>query len=284
MSSPAPLTPSHPPFHLVPEPVDRPLPGWGIAMSSGVAVLAAGSSAVGLAAERLYRDDAFVTAGWLGNDLVTLFLASPVLLAATVWATHGSLRGRLLWLGSLAYMVYNYAFYLFGAEMNGLFLAYVGIVGLSGYALLAGLITLDVPAAHAAVQPAPRWVSAFMALVGTMLGLVWVGTALLAAARGDGSHVMGPPEHPTSLIAALDLLLVVPAMAVGAAWTAAERPWGTVVGAITTVQAALYMAALGAATVTAANAGLADGVMAGLWATIGLGSFAAAVAMLRPRG
>jgi hypothetical protein len=75
----------------------------------------------------LYDDNDFVTAGWAGNDLVTLVIAIPLLFGALLMATRGSARGELVWLGSLAYIGYNFAFYLFGASLNRLFLTYVAI-------------------------------------------------------------------------------------------------------------------------------------------------------------
>ena len=83
-----------------------------------IAILAAIASAGGLLLDNLYRDNAFVTTTWLGNDAVTLFLAVPILVAAMILAKRGSFRAQLIWMGALDYMLYNYAFYLFGAAFN----------------------------------------------------------------------------------------------------------------------------------------------------------------------
>ena len=66
-----------------------------------VAILAALASAGGLLFKGLYRDNAFVTTTWLGNDAITLFLAVPILVAALIYSARGSLRAQLLWLGAL---------------------------------------------------------------------------------------------------------------------------------------------------------------------------------------
>ncbi|HEX7976034.1 MAG TPA: hypothetical protein VF498_16620, partial [Anaerolineales bacterium] len=44
-----------------------------------IAILAVFASAGGLLLQGLYRDNAFVTTTWLGNDAITLFLATPCL-------------------------------------------------------------------------------------------------------------------------------------------------------------------------------------------------------------
>jgi hypothetical protein len=51
----------------------------------------------------------------------------------------GSTRGMLIWLGLLAYALYNYAFYLFGAAFNALFLVYVAAFATPALALVAAL-------------------------------------------------------------------------------------------------------------------------------------------------
>ena len=83
--------------------------------------LVAGSIAAslgGLVPRAPYRDNALVTGGWLGNDLVTLLVAAPLLALACVGAARGSARWTLVWLGMLDYTLYNFAFYLFGAALN----------------------------------------------------------------------------------------------------------------------------------------------------------------------
>ncbi len=43
-----------------------------------IAIFATIASAGGLLLDGLYRDNAFVTTTWLGNDAITLFLAVPI--------------------------------------------------------------------------------------------------------------------------------------------------------------------------------------------------------------
>ncbi len=75
--------------------------------------------------------------------------------------------------------------------------------------------------------------------------------------------------HPTSVVFALDLSLVVPFFVLGAIWLWRRRPWG-----------AAYMLALTAATVSGANAGGSTALVP-LWASIGAVSLIVAVLLLR---
>ena len=76
---------------------------------------------IGLVFQTAYRDIDWIRATWFGNDWVTLVVAVPLLFAGLVRGAAGSIRGLLLWLGLIAYALYNYVFYLFGAALNPFF-------------------------------------------------------------------------------------------------------------------------------------------------------------------
>src|ERR1044071_4098542 len=119
-------------------------PSTPYTLSIIIAILATIASAGGLLLHGLYRDNAFVTTTWLGNDAITLFLAVPILVGSLFFSARGSHKAQLVWMGALDYMLYNYAFYLFGASFNAFFLLYAALLGLSIFALIFGLINLDV--------------------------------------------------------------------------------------------------------------------------------------------
>lgn len=112
--------------------------------SAIVAILSIVASVGGLLLDNLYQDNFLVTSTWYGNDLVTLLLAVPALVTALFLTWRGSQKVQLVWLGTLIYTLYNYAFYLFGSAFNRFFLIYVALFTLSVFALISGLGTLDV--------------------------------------------------------------------------------------------------------------------------------------------
>jgi hypothetical protein len=107
-------------------------------------LLAMAASIAGLVVPRLYRDAELLRDAWRVNDAVTLLVAAPVLLFARSAARDGSAPARLVWLGMLHYLSYDYGFYLFGAALNPLLLVYAAIVALSGWAIALSLGELDV--------------------------------------------------------------------------------------------------------------------------------------------
>lgn len=255
--------------------------------SSIVAALMAASSSVGLAVGGLYRDNELVAAGWRGNDVVTLALAVPLLIGAIVLARRGSKRGLLIGLGLLAYAAYNYAFYLFGAAFNSLFLPYAGVLAFSTLGLIGGLASTEIRALAAGIRVNPRdrsigWLVIAIALV---LGIFWTVTSAAFVFTGAEPAMVEATGHPTNVTAALDLWLVVTFGVLGGAWLVRGKAWGFVVSAVWTVKGAVYMTALSAASVSAFLSGAADSLaQLGLWIPIGTACVLGAAVLLRPSG
>jgi hypothetical protein len=243
-------------------------------LSALVAVLMAVTAGLGLFSHDVYRDNALVAAGWYGNDLVTLLVATPLLMVALAGAWRGSKRATLVWLGLLAYVVYNYAFYLFGAAFNSLFLLYVALFTLSGAALIFGLAALDARSFYAQVSdalPTGR-ITAFLAGVGGSLGGFYVLQSLRYLETGEVPALVAATGLHTHLIAALDLSMVVPVALLGAVWLWRGEPWGYVLAVIWSVKGTVYMMALVAATLSGLWVGPSGAwELIPLWGAIGVG-------------
>lgn len=252
------------------------------ALSAAGALLMFVASLTGLLVDGLYRDNLLVRSGWVGNDLVTLLVATPALAVALLSARRGSTRGRLVWLGLLLYALYNYAFYLFGAAYNPLFLVYVAIVTACGSALAFALSNLDPVALADGVGPqAPvKRVAAYVISVSALLGGFWIAVTVQSLVSGRPPAMVEATGGTTNLIAALDLSLVVSLGALAGFWLWRRRPWGYVLATVWNVKGAAYMLALSAASITARRAG-ADLVQLALWAPIGIGCAVAAFVLLR---
>jgi hypothetical protein len=249
-----------------------------------IAGLALVSSVGGIFIDGLYRGTAFVVSTWLGNDIVTLLVAIPLLLGATALTAQGSARAKLVWIGMLDYMLYNFGFYLFGTAFNWFFFIYVLLFALSIWALVLALMSLDVEQVAAGFSPKTpvKMIAGFMAFVGISLSLIYFLQWLGFVNSGEVPSIVTMTGHPTNLVFALDLTIVVPVMLVGAVLLWRRRPWGYVLAAMGNVKGAVYMLALSAATFTAFQAGTVDSMVeVGLWLTIGVGSAIAVVVQLR---
>jgi hypothetical protein len=149
-------------------------PGLRIALvlSAIVAVLMGAASAAGLFVSHLYHEGAWAREALRGGDLVTLLVTLPILSAAIVLSIRGSQRAQAVWIWVLAYAVYNYAYYAFGAAFNDLFLFHIALLSTSIFALVFALPNLDVTAIAIRLHNPRRatWIGGFLAIVGVLQG------------------------------------------------------------------------------------------------------------------
>lgn len=235
-----------------------------------IAILATIASAGGLLLDGLYRDNAFVTTTWLGNDAITLFLAVPILIAAMIFANRGSLKAQLIWMGALDYMLYNYAFYLFGASFNWFFLIYAALLALSIFALIFGLINLDVNGISQQFRKDTpvKWIGGYFIFVASGLGLVYLIQSIGFITTDNVPAIVTMSGHPTNVVFALDLTLLIPWLILGALWLMKRQPWGYVITGILNVKGPLYTLVLAMNSILVVYAGISETSELPLWGTL----------------
>lgn len=227
-------------------------------ISAIIAILATFASAGGLFLDDLYRDNTFVTSLWGGNDLVTLVVAVPMLVVALIISMRGSDRAQLVWLAMLNYMLYNFAFYLFGAAFNWFFLVYVALFTLSIFGLIFALVNIDVNRIGKKFRERTpvKWISGYMMFVAIGLSIIYVVQSLAFIVNGQLPQIIVNTGHPTSVIFALDLSLLVPVFMLGAIWLWKRRPWGYVLATMSVVKGATYTLVLTVVSLWGAYAGV----------------------------
>jgi hypothetical protein len=247
-----------------------------------LAGMMAAASLAGLLVDGLYRDNTWSTAAFRGTDAATLALAVPALLIALALGRRGSVSARLIWLGVLAYDVYNYAFYLFGAAFNDVFLLYAAALGLS-LALLVFATPKVLPLVAPPEQGPLRIIGGYLIAVGAVFGALWTIQSLMYVVTGPLPQVITDSGLHTSIVFALDLTLVVPWLIIAGVLLWRRTATGLALGVVMNVLAALYMAALATAGAFQQAAGIPDVT----WSTppyleIGIASLVA-LAVLLPR-
>jgi hypothetical protein len=248
---------------------------------SVVVIALVGLQAVlGLVLPDAYRDAEPIRTTWLGNDAVTLLVAVPLLAMTAALARKGSARAALVWPGLLAYVVYNDAFYLFGAALNAFFPLYVALFVLAVAALVAVLVRLDVAAVGTAFPPGTpvRVVGGYLVVVGAGLAAVWLSFWAGYVVAGRAVPI-GPEAFRT--VAALDLTVLVPALVVGGIQLWRQRHWGYVLAVVAGVQGSLYLLVLAVNSVVAVARGVsaAPGELP-LWGPLALVTAAATTVLL----
>lgn len=257
-------------------------PNYTYILSIIIAILATLASAAGLFVGGIYRDNPLVTSAFRGNDLMTLAIAVPTLIAALIITGRGSLRALLVWMAMLGYMLYNYVFYLFGAAFNLLFLLYVAVVACSIYALIFGLSSIDAVEIGRRFAPRTpiRWIGGFMLLLAILLGGMEISRALGFVISGRIPQDVVQTGHPTAVVYAVDLTLLIPGLLLAGALLWRGRAWGYVLGTIFMIKGASYGLALIAMSAFAAKAtGVWDPLVPG-YAVIALGCLISCMLLL----
>jgi hypothetical protein len=77
------------------------------------------------------------------------------------------------------------------------------------------------------------------------LSLIYVAQSMAFIATGQLPAIVTITEHPTSVVFALDLTLLIPWLAVGAIWLIKRKPWGYVIAGVLSVKGPLYTLVLG---------------------------------------
>jgi hypothetical protein len=238
-------------------------------------------SLLGLLLADQYRDAEWIKATWYGNDWVTFAGAVPLLWLGVRAAGRGSVRGLLLMLGIVGYAVYNYAFYLFGAALNVFFPLYVALVVVAIVTLGVVLSSIDVASVARCFHRATpvRLVGGYLLLVAVGLAAAWLG--MWGAYAFAGRRTPIEPEA-FKVVAALDLALMVPALAAGGLLLWRRRPWGYVIATIAASQGALYLGVLSvnAAIAIHRDLAVAPGELP-FWAPLALFTTIAATVLLK---
>ena len=214
-----------------------------------IAVLAISGSVISLALEeRIYGSE---TANWaaqsVGQDVANL-IAFSVLLVLAILALRGSLRAYLGWAGTLAYSVYTYSIYVFAVHFGPLFPLWVAVFGLSIYALIGGLASID-PARvrEAFTNRAPvRITSAMLIGIGAGFSLLWLSEivpAILTETRPQALEDSGLATNPVHV---LDLAVFLPAAMAAGVLLSKRHAWGYVLAPVVLV--AMVLLAIGIVT------------------------------------
>ena len=219
---------------------------WLVPMIAGLALLAAGiglfypnvgspftftairGETVQIWGQGWYRYDTPIGAlSFKAGDLITLFLAIPILIVSFVLYRQSSMRGGLLLTGALAYFLYTYISLGFGAMYNNLFLIYILIFSASLFGLILALTSFDVQAlpTHFAETLPHRGIGIFLVISGVILSLVWLALSIIPALLQSKA----PPEayfYTTFMMGIVDIGIVAPVLLIAGVLLLRRLPLG----------------------------------------------------------
>lgn len=227
------------------------LPRSSIISTIAILVLSTVSSFLGLFREGHYNDPPALLPRLQAQDAVILVVAVPVLALGLRQAMRGSLRGRLIWLGALAFMTYIWASIAGQTAFNQFYLGYVVLFALSLFTLVSGLMRTDAESVrrHLEGQLRKPLYGGWLAFVAVGLSGLWLSDiipAMLAGTTPLAVAQFGPQAAHTYV---LDLGVVVPSLAIAAHWLWKGKRWGYVCVGVLLVMAAILAPSITAVTV-----------------------------------
>lgn len=224
---------------------------WQVGTTVAVLALSATSSLLGLFRAGHYDVEPALLARLQAQDAVVLFVAVPVLAVGLVLARRGSLRGRIVWLGALASMTYLWSSVATTTPFNDFFLGYVALFSLSLFTLVGAVADTDPEPVRRVLdgEISRTGYAALLALIGLGLAALWLSDIVPATLAGTRPLILEELGEGAAHTYVLDLGVVVPSLAVTAAWLRRGRPWGYAFAGILLVMAALLAPTLTAITV-----------------------------------
>jgi len=199
-------------------------------ISGALALVTALATALTFFVPDVLRGTAVMNGSGRGTALVALIIGVPVLVVSMLVVARGSTRGVVVWLGAVAFLLYQSVLLLFATPFNSLFLLYCVMWSLTFWAAVATLRAIDVGELFDHFDSAlpVRGIAIFLWVVGGLNVLAWLGRvvpALFSSARPEFLEGTGLTTNP---IYVQDLSFWIPLAAVSAWWLWLRRPWGYV--------------------------------------------------------
>jgi hypothetical protein len=206
----------------------------------------------------LYAYDTVSTAAQMqGNDLVTLVVGLPLLVASAWLALRGSLRGRLLLSGTLGFFLYTYMSMSMLTAYNALFLLYVALFSLSLFAFILSMLSFDLAdlPRHLSPQLPRGWIAGMLFAVSGFLLLAWTDRIVSPLFQNQTPAL---ENNTTLVIQAMDLGLIVPLAVLSGILLLRRSAWGELLASVFVMKAITMGLAVSAMAINMALVGVPD--------------------------
>lgn len=162
----------------------------------------------------------------IAQDIASLVVVSPIWIILVLLALRGSLRAYLLWLGVLAFTVYNYVIYTFSIPFGPLFLLWVAVLGLSLYALIGGVASINHESVKSSFksQRVITLVAWFLIVTAILFGFLWLSEDVPALLSGNTPQSVVDMAIPTNPVHILDLGFFLPAVIITGIMLLKQKP------------------------------------------------------------
>lgn len=216
-------------------------------LSIPLALLVIAAGGAGLAWPPAYaRETPLWAAEGRAQDAVNIAVIVPLLLSSALLARRGSVAARIVWMGTLVYLLYEFALYCFAVHFSALFLVYTTGLGLSFYAAVGSLSSLDpaeIASRYGSRVPIKTMAGGLFVLA-VATAASWLKEIVPAILAGVVPPSISEAGQITSPVYVLDLAIVLPAFVVAGVQLLRRKPVAFVLAPVLLVFAVLMIVAL----------------------------------------
>jgi hypothetical protein len=194
---------------------------------------------VQLYGQGLYKyDTVFGATASRGTDVVTLFVALPLLVVSGLLYQRASLRGGLMLLSVLAYLLYYAAARGLGTAYNSLFLVYIALFSTSFFSFVLAFTAINLQTLPTHISPRlPRvGMAIFMFVAGLGTAFIWLSDAVNALTTNQIPAALGPDT--TVVTYTIDVGIIAPTALLAGILLLRRAPLGYLLTAILTTMLA----------------------------------------------
>lgn len=174
------------------------------------------------------RDAASMAAQGAGQDMVDLFLVTPLLLILLVFVRKNNRITSMIFSGIVFYILYSFVIYCFGVHFNRLFLLYCAILGISFYLFIMTISYLNQENIKNWFngKVSARMIGIFFIIIAVMFYMLWLKDVVPAVlnntipASVSDYHLLVNPVH------VLDISIVLPGLFITAILIMKKQPLG----------------------------------------------------------
>lgn len=197
--------------------------------------------------ESYVRDSPSMGAQGVGQDLVDLFVAVPLLLLSCYYTSKGSRMASLIYGGTLLYIMYSFIIYCFGVNFNQFFLLYCLTLSLSLYSFILLFSDLRHMQVEDWFDAAPvKLVSVYLIVVALIFYILWLKSIVPAIIHNEIPKEVSDYGLPVNPVHVIDLVFALPGLIIGAVLIRSRMGLGYIIASLALVFMVLLTLALAA--------------------------------------
>ena len=150
----------------------------------------------------------------IGQDMVNVFLIAPCLLIASIFVQRNNSNAKLVWAGTVLYLIYTFVIYCFDVHFNKLFFIYCLCLGLSFYAFVYFLFTHynEYRSMTIASKGFIRFTGSYFIVISLVFYFLWLAEIIPSVLQNTTPKTVTEAGLFTNAVHVIDLAVMLPAI------------------------------------------------------------------------